>query len=185
MLYLSCQEILFFNHVQTEKRKASQRFPSPVGESYFSIMVNFYMMVYEHSFHPLSGNLIFQSIECDCNGFQLGFRPLSGNLIFQWYFYPECNGNGFQFPPPVGESYFSIICFLLVSQITLFPSPVGESCFSICYLSVFWTCNNVSVPCRGILFFNEMTKEEQRQLAIEFPSPVGESYFSICLCTHL
>lgn len=38
MLYLSCQEILFFNHVQTEKRKASQRFPSPVGESYFSII---------------------------------------------------------------------------------------------------------------------------------------------------
>ena len=154
MLYLSCQEILFFNHVQTEKRKASQRFPSPVGESYFSIMVNFYMMVYEHSFHPLSGNLIFQSIECDCNGFQLGFRPLSGNLIFQW------------------NTYTTVTSIL------------------------------VSVPCRGILFFNDIFTPSAMAMAssfrplsgnlifqfviypffepvITFPSPVGESYFSM------
>ena len=129
MLYLSCQEILFFNHVQTEKRKASQRFPSPVGESYFSIMVNFYMMVYEHSFHPLSGNLIFQSIECDCNGFQ--------------------------FPPPVGESYFSMIFLPRVQWQWL---PVSAPCRGILFFNYMIFASEsdyiVSVPCRGILFFN-------------------------------
>ena len=84
MLYLSCQEILFFNHVQTEKRKASQRFPSPVGESYFSILI---------STLP--------------DGAVQGFRPLSGNLIFQ-YGQLTYELTDEEFPSPVGESYFSI-----------------------------------------------------------------------------
>ena len=36
----------------------------------------------------------------------------------------------------------------------------------------------VSVPCRGILFFNK-TDELEQAFSKVFPSPVGESYFSI------
>ena len=158
MLYLSCQEILFFNHVQTEKRKASQRFPSPVGESYFSIMVNFYMMVYEHSFHPLSGNLIFQwndkrGAETVSNWVSV---PCRGILFFNMSLHTSiARGHG-EFPSPVGESYFSIIAVLTTKQKRKMP---------------------VSVPCRGILFFN--FHKLLSSWSIKFPSPIGESYFSM------
>ena len=37
----------------------------------------------------------------------------------------------------------------------------------------------VSVPCRGILFFNTRPGTPYNRPGIAFPSPVGESYFSI------
>ena len=62
-----------------------EKFPSPVGESYFSI--DFETTVWDDntSFRPLSGNLIFQFIHrrTNTNGQRPRFRPLSGNLIFQ------------------------------------------------------------------------------------------------------
>ena len=119
MLYLSCQEILFFNHVQTEKRKASQRFPSPVGESYFSITSNSF-------------------IHCISN---TRFRPLSGNLIFQLYWHGLSRNVFLRFPSPIGESYFSILLLYL-------PPNRKE----------------VSVPYRGILFFNRMEIKDIRKL---------------------
>ena len=178
----------------------------------------------------MSGNLIFQS-RTDWEKLVSGFRPLSGNLIFQY-----------------------VICFLLVSQIILFPSPVGESYFSIGlsrttrkgWASVSVPCRGIlffnpmyslfciallrfrplsgnlifqsdksllkfhllliSVPCRGILFFNPLgtikdekqynnfrplsgnlifqwrVRESKRRVNKKFPSPIGESYFSIRIC---
>ena len=133
MLYLSCQEILFFNHVQTEKRKASQRFPSPVGESYFSITSNSF-------------------IQCISN---TRFRPLSGNLNLQWEGCAAVDDMN-AFPSPVGESYFSIMMKSAIrKRKSGFPSPVGESYFS---MKPYWANDKinlpVSVPYRGILFFN-------------------------------
>ena len=109
-----------------------------------------------------------------------------------------------EFPSPVGESYFSIRKEgRQMNEMTKFPSPVGESYFSI------WKCTCrkrpglVSVPCRGILFFNKGMDTVHDILEISFrplsgnlifqfsallicfilknrfPSPVGESYFSI------
>ena len=60
------------------------------------------------------------------------FRPLSGNLIFQW---------------TIGKSHNCTYAF---------PSPIGESYFSIeDYKQGKENEDNVSVPYRGILFFNK------------------------------
>ena len=61
-----------------------------------------------------------------------------------------------------------------------FPSPIGESYFSI----IIENANEqeragVSVPYRGILFFNANYLARVNRL--KFPSPIGESYFSIPL----
>ena len=60
-------------------------FPSPVGESYFSIEKD-------------------DLTEAE----KKGFRPLSGNLIFQFTSKKGRRKHGTKFPSPVGESYFSI-----------------------------------------------------------------------------
>ena len=68
-----------------------------------------------------------------------------------------------------------------MGNLTRFPSPIGESYFSII---IYCRTNNrkcVSVPYRGILFFNRHTVHIFRRLLLVFPSPIGESYFSISI----
>ena len=85
-----------------------------------------------------------------------------------------------RFPSPVGESYFSIGYrdMKLSDLANRFPSPVGESYFSIDNTYLHNTNHHISVPCRGILFFNATIVSESNAHTV-FPSPVGESYFSI------
>ena len=52
--------ILFFNQSKKGIYIITYRFPSPIGESYFSIKPPFYYRLYSLCFRPLSGNLIFQ-----------------------------------------------------------------------------------------------------------------------------
>ena len=94
-------------------------FPSPVGESYFSIMMK-------------------SAIRKRKSGF------LS----------------------PVGESYFSIKSKAWLDDLEeRFPSPVGESYFSIILAWIIKKCIfKVSVPYRGILFFNRMEIKDIRKL---------------------
>ena len=61
------------------------------------------------------------------------------------------------FPSPVGESYFSMLYTAEQIIENAFPSPVGESYFSIRYEEIKRIRKNVSVPCRGILFFNMLS----------------------------
>ena len=156
MLYLSCQEILFFNHVQTEKRKASQRFPSPVGESYFSITSNSF-------------------IHCISN---TRFRPLSGNLIFQWEGCAAVDDMN-AFPSPVGESYFSISERYSSTYIV----PVSVPCRGILFFNrnnfnQCWYWKSFR-PLSGNLIFQWSLTEQMTKSICRFPSPIGESYFSI------
>ena len=106
------------------------------------------------------------------------------------------------FPSPVGESYFSTM-YGNYDQVLveLFPSPIGESYFSMVKSMYNYYEAVVSVPYRGILFFN-LTDDDLRDLengfrplsgnlifqsialfvfvtVNVFPSPIGESYFSI------
>ena len=131
-------------------------------------------------------------------------------------------------PSPIGESYFSIERLWLRMTIKQFPSPIGESYFSIDIIdfiqvdklsfrplsgNLIFQCkwkylqeveNGVSVPYRGILFFNKKQADAMLKTLpvsvpyrgilffnrlsehyhicwISFPSPIGESYFSILL----
>ena len=63
-------------------------------------------------------------------------------------------------------------------RITLFPSPIGAYYFSI--KDNEWNMETafVSVPYRGLLFLNFMTKKKV-DLFQAFPSPIGAYYFSI------
>ena len=130
-------------------------FPSPVGESYFSMVTVYPCSSCSHNFRPLSGNLIFQSDQIINNAKEQE-----------------------RFPSPVGESYFSMKERKDVQKAVVFPSPVGESYFSIGRPQRFAPVVLVSVPCRGILFFNENILWKN-YLKLMFPSPVGESYFSM------
>ena len=135
------------------------------------------------SFRPLSGNLIFQFflVRKAIHFPPTHFRPLSGNLIFQLLLYlPPNRKEKCQFPSPIGESYFSIATkeFFRNLFTKKFPSPIGESYFSMemhmseaarlisfrplsgnlifqLYSPILCRkANSVSVPYRGILFFN-------------------------------
>ena len=59
-----------------------------------------------------------------------------------------------------------------------FPSPIGESYFSMGMDTVHDILEIVSVPYRGILFFNKKIFACDFETTV-FPSPIGESYFSI------
>ena len=63
----------------------------------------------------------------------------------------------FSFPSPVGESYFSIELQDYREFMNKFPSPVGESYFSILIYEAEQKVKCISVPCRGILFFNTLS----------------------------
>ena len=67
---------------------------------------------------------------------EMSFRPLSGNLIFQSYLRSRAKNKAwYTFPSPIGESYFSI------------KNNKGGK----------YNEEIVSVPYRGILFFNTLS----------------------------
>ena len=104
---------------------------------------------------PYRGILFFNRdtahIEC---GKKRCFRPLSGNLIFQsWKC--TCQKRPGLFPSPIGESYFSIVREY---------EKRNDRIVSVPYRGILFFNKNrchkknkvitVSVPYRGILFFN-------------------------------
>ena len=159
-------------------------FPSPVGESYFSMVTVYPCSSCSHNFRPLSGNLIFQwndkrGAETVSNWVSV---PCRGILFFNMSLHTSiARGHG-EFPSPVGESYFSILSGaeshpfsphsfpspIGESYFSIkighpatwlrerFPSPIGESYFSIMEMHMSETARLVSVPYRGILFFNKI-----------------------------
>ena len=106
-----CRGTIFLNLRKEYKRLVKEKFPSPVGELYFSIIKYSASsaIVPESCFRPLSGNYISQSegytdeklvdmVSVPCRGTiflnnikrcdsadEKGFRPLSGNYISQCY----------------------------------------------------------------------------------------------------
>ena len=149
-----CRGILFFNPCRKNKWKKSR------------VSV------------PCRGILFFNYQRKLQNNMKVSFRPLSGNLIFQ---YPSsisfkiaktvsvpCRGILFfndcvkwkrcwiVFPSPVGESYFSIIDLAVLNKDTVSFRPLsGNLIFQWRYWNYCIRNSKVSVPCRGILFFNE------------------------------
>ena len=79
-------------------------------------------------------------------------------------------GHG-EFPSPIGESYFSISLMRIKILCEQFPSPIGESYFSI--IAVLTTKQKrkmpVSVPYRGILFFNKPQKITGNRKTVSVP----------------
>ena len=128
-----CRGILFFNYWCKIKLKRIYKFPSPVGESYFSIMKESY------------NYMTCDEVSVPCRGILFFNGNKRYKKVNKW------------FPSPVGESYFSMFTRLSSSKsLNGFPSPVGESYFSIWLNERWFILNMVSVPCRGILFFNLM-----------------------------
>ena len=128
-----CRGILFFNGIHTLRSQAFW-FPSPVGESYFSMI---FLPRVQWQWLPVSA-------------------PCRGILFFNMSLHTSiARGHG-EFPSPIGESYFSISLMRIKILCEQFPSPIGESYFSI--IAVLTTKQKrkmpVSVPYRGILFFN-------------------------------
>ena len=111
---------------------AGERFPSPIGELHFSIVILL-------SSVPLM-------IIC--------FRPLSGSYISQQVSM-EYLTLVKMFPSPIGELHFSITTHNIEDYWNnLFPSPIGELHFSMCYYFSLCYLLLVSVPYRGATFLN-------------------------------
>ena len=181
-------------------------FPSPLGASYFQIVIDVDCHREMHRFRPLSGHLISKSYSspvkqgCHC------FRPLSGHLISKLnsflaskkivlvsvpsrgILFPNCFSYTVYrrfdswFPSPLGASYFQMEAKEMArKRMVTFPSPLGASYFQIVLRLVYGytsTSAKVSVPSRGILFPNTY----QTGIVITFllfPSPLGASYFQI------
>ena len=112
------------------------RFPSPVRELHFSIMLKSENIII-NTFPSPVGELHFSiskpTLTINTRGIA-GFRPLSGNYISQYYIdkYKEIKMN--RFPSPVGELHFSIYGLL-------YPLIMD---------------GKVSVPCRGTTFLNPL-----------------------------
>ena len=111
----------------------AKSFPSPVGELHFSIIIC-----------RLAKNK--GEISVPCRGTTFLNHIMFSHIYLRLISVP-CRGTTFlnietkifatirmylQFPSPVGELHFSIVC-ILIEPITvfLFPSPVGELHFSI------------------------------------------------------
>ena len=82
--------------------------------------------------------------------------PYRGILFFNRSATDRRLGRPLPFPSPIGESYFSIGRLESRNTNVRFPSPIGESYFSI-YTSSLIYLSLVSVPYRGILFFNTLS----------------------------
>ena len=135
-----------------------QTFPSPIGESYFSIVYFRHNRDWQYNnFRPLSGNLIFQFSRETYKGEK--FPSPIGESYFSINIVNEYNCSQCQFPSPIGESYFSMkLYYLQITMHCVFPSPIGESYFSIWQRKSYRTTENlISVPYRGILFFNTLS----------------------------
>ena len=143
-----CRGILFFNGIHTLRSQAFW-FPSPVGESYFSMI---FLPRVQWQWLPVSA-------------------PCRGILFFNMSLHTSiARGHG-EFPSPIGESYFSISLMRIKILCEQFPSPIGESYFSI--IAVLTTKQKrkmpVSVPYRGILFFNKPQKITGNRKTVSVP----------------
>ena len=149
------------------------------GILFFNQCIAFFVACFCNVSVPCRGILFFNYAWFTRLSSSKSFRPLSGNLIFQWYDKYSYERKYQCFRPLSGNLIFQ------------WNDKRGAETVS----------NWVSVPCRGILFFNRTALEERKdrsdfrplsgnlifqwQLAIEkfaaiqFPSPIGESYFSI------
>ena len=78
-----CRGILFFNKTDELEQAFSKVFPSPVGESYFSMLYTAEQII-ENAFPSPVGESYFSIMtKEEQRKLAIGFRPLSGNLIFQ------------------------------------------------------------------------------------------------------
>ena len=104
--------LIFLNLAQSpfSFRMCGEKFPSPTGDLYFSILMrkSAKMRLKNLSFRPLPGTYISQfyegygwDIECNC------FRPLPGTYISQSKM-PVSSSADDLFPSPTGDLYFSI-----------------------------------------------------------------------------
>ena len=133
------------------------RFPSPVGDLYFSME---YILFHRMKF----------LVSVPCRG--LIFLNAGDVLCERW---KE------MFPSPVGDLYFSIVVREAKKQT---QKCVSVPCRGLIFLNKNWwvkkTVSWVSVPCRGLIFLNKELEIEGIKLTA-FPSPVGDLYFSICV----
>ena len=181
-------------------------FPSPLGASYFQIVIDVDCHREMHRFRPLSGHLISKSYSspvkqgCHC------FRPLSGHLISKLnsflaskkivlvsvpsrgILFPNCFSYTVYrrfdswFPSPLGASYFQMEAKEMArKRMVTFPSPLGASYFQI--RKSYFVINSFSCfrPLSGHLISNLCCVwcMVTSQLARKFPSPLGASYFQI------
>ena len=141
-------------------RTVVTKFPSPLGDLYFSIMATRKQMKTCISVSvPFRGSIFLNE------KFNRIVEIMEISVPFRGAIFLNCNRtttafrtrNGF--PSPFGELYFSIkrqkMQRLTVSP---FPSPFGELYFSIRTGHGFnrWTIH-VSVPFRGAIFLNQET----------------------------
>ena len=157
-------------------------FPSPLGASYFQIVIDVDCHREMHRFRPLSGHLISKSYSspvkqgCHC------FRPLSGHLISKLNSFLASKKIVLVSVPSRGILFPNCFSYTVYRRFdSWFPSPLGASYFQIVLRLVYGytsTSAKVSVPSRGILFPNTY----QTGIVITFllfPSPLGASYFQI------
>ena len=154
-----CRGILFFNEMtKEEQRQLAIEFPSPVGESYFSIMHGLHDFLQVRVSVPCRGILFFNSFWC---GKPSIFPPLisvpyRGILFFNYCCtYHQTEKKNASFRPLSGNLIFQSWKCTCQKRPGLFPSPIGESYFSIVREYEKRNDRIVSVPYRGILFFNE------------------------------
>ena len=166
-----CRGILFFNGIHTLRSQAFW-FPSPVGESYFSMI---FLPRVQWQWLPVSapcrGILFFNYMLFASESDYIVSVPCRGILFFNMSLHTSiARGHG-EFPSPIGESYFSISLMRIKILCEQFPSPIGESYLSI--IAVLTTKQKrkmpVSVPYRGILFFNKPQKITGNRKTVSVP----------------
>ena len=146
----------FLNSIFRFYKRATDSFPSPIGELHFSISLSLFSFIISQFPSPIG---------------ELHFSMLSVN--------PK-NELLFAFPSPIGELHFSIDMRKFVGMMSRrFPSPIGELHFSIIMAKTFDSTRIVSVPYRGATFLNKV--QDMRKNVEQFPSPIGELHFSIFL----
>ena len=131
-------------------------FPSPLGASYFQIVIEVDCHREMHRFRPLSGHLISKSYSspvkqgCHC------FRPLSGHLISK------------------------LNSFLASKKIVLVSVPSRGILFPNCFsYTVYRRFDSWFPSPLGASYFQMEAKEMARKRMVTFPSPLGASYFQI------
>ena len=75
----------FLNNSLMRLPAGGRKFPSPIGELHFSIMICAPHGHWTYRFRPLSGSYISQFVSIFLNAVTPGFRPLSGSYISQYH----------------------------------------------------------------------------------------------------
>ena len=107
-------------------------FPSPVGDLYFSMIVDVMSIITPDSFRPLSGTYISQCFtEKEIAENAYVSVPCRGLIFLNSTTLICMDISNITFPSPVGDLYFSINEREVSKNETRFPSPVGDLYFSI------------------------------------------------------